>query len=137
MSSLILADAQVHAFEPGTFDLVTSRLGVMFFADPAAAFSNLIRALRPGGRLVMAVWATIDENTHWKVPFGIAVRHLGPPAPQPPHAPGPHAFGDRDYLRGILDSAGFAAIAIEARRFNVHGDTPAAMAEHAAQFGLV
>ena len=72
----------------------------MFFADPVAAFRNLIRALRPGGRLVMAVWATIDENPHWKIPFEIAVRHLGPPAPQPPHAPGPHAFGDRDYLRG-------------------------------------
>jgi SAM-dependent methyltransferase len=134
---LILADAQVHPFEPEAFDLLTSRLGVMFFADPVAAFRNLIRALRPGGRLVMAVWATIDENTHWKIPFEIAVRHLGPPAPQPPHAPGPHAFGDRDYLRGILDAAGFGAIAIEPRDFDVRGDTPAAMAEHSAQFGLV
>ena len=132
---LMLTDAQVHPFEPDSYDLLTSRLGVMFFADPVAAFRNLIRALRPGGRLVMAVWATIDENTHWKIPFEIAVRHLGPPAPQPPHAPGPHAFGDRDYLRGILDAAGFAAIAIEPRRFQVRGDTPAAMAEHAAQFG--
>src|SRR4051795_1532655 len=60
---LILTDAQVHAFEPDSYDLLTSRLGVMFFADPVAAFRNLIRALRPGGRLVMAVWATIDENT--------------------------------------------------------------------------
>jgi SAM-dependent methyltransferase len=134
---LILADAQVHPFAPDSYDLLTSRLGVMFFADPAAAFSNLIRALRPGGRLVMAVWATIDENTHWKIPFDIAVRHIGPPAPLPPHAPGPHAFGDRDYLRGVLDKAGFAAVAIEPRRFQVRGDTPAAMAEHAAQFGLV
>ena len=97
---LLLADAQVHAFAPDSYDLLTSRLGVMFFADPRAAFRNLIRALRPSGRLVMAVWATIDENPHWKIPLDIAVRHLGPPAPQPPHAPGPHAFGDRDYLRG-------------------------------------
>jgi len=134
---LILADAQVHEFEPGSFDLLTSRLGVMFFADPVAAFSNLIKALRPGGRLCMAVWATIDENTHWKVPYEIAVRHLGPPKPQPPHAPGPHAFGDRAYLRGILDAAGFTAIAIEPRQFHVHGDTAAGMAEHAGLFGLV
>ena len=134
---LILADAQVHAFEPDAFDLLTSRLGVMFFADPVAAFRNLIRALRPGGRLVMAVWATIDENTHWKIPFEIAVRRLGPPAPQPPHAPGPDVFGDRDYLRGMLDAAGFGAIAIEARHFDVRGDTAAAMAEHATQSGLV
>src|SRR3954447_13019783 len=130
---LILADAQVHQFAPDSYDLLTSRLGVMFFADPHAAFRNLIRALRPGGRLCMAVWATIDENPHWKIPFEIAVRHLGPPAPQPPHAPGPHALGDRDYLRGILQAAGFASIAIEARPFHVRVDTPAAAAEHAIQ----
>ena len=111
---LILTDAQVHPFEPDSYDLLTSRLGVMFFADPVAAFRNLIRALRPGGRLVMAVWATIDENPHWKISFEIATRHLGPPAPLPRHAPGPLAFGDRDYLRGILKGAGFTAIAIEA-----------------------
>ena len=134
---LILADAQVHAFEPESVDLLTSRLGVMFFADPVAAFRNLIRALRPGGRLVMAVWATIEENTHWKIPFEIAVRHLGPPAPQPPHAPGPHVFGDRDYLRSILDAAGFAAIAIVARPFHVRVDTTEAAAEHAIQSTLL
>ena len=134
---LLLADAQVHPFPAGSFDLVTSRLGVMFFADPTAAFRNLLGALKPGGRLVMAVWAPVAENTHWKIPFEIAVRHLGPPAPQPPHAPGPHAFGDRDYLRGILEAAGFAAVSIESRNFHVHGDSPAAMAEHVGLFGAV
>ena len=134
---LLLADAQVHPFAPGSFDLVTSRLGVMFFADPTAAFRNLLGALKPGGRLVIAVWAPIAENTHWKIPFEIAVRHLGEPAPQPPHAPGPHAFGDRAYLRGILEAAGYAAILIEPRHFHVRGDSTAAMAEHVALFGAV
>jgi SAM-dependent methyltransferase len=134
---LILADAQVHQFAPDSYDLLTSRLGVMFFADPHAAFRNLIRALRPGGRLCMAVWGTIDENPHWKIPLEIAVRHLGPPAPQPAHAPGPHAFGDRDYLRGILEAAGFAAITIKTRPFHVHVDTPEAAAEHAIQSTLL
>lgn len=134
---LLLADAQVHPFPPASFDLLTSRLGVMFFADPVAAFRNLIGALKPGGRLCMAVWAPIAENTHWKIPFEIAVRHLGPPAPRPPHAPGPHAFGDRAYLRGILEAAGFADISIEPEDFHVRGDTPAAMAEHVALFGAV
>src|SRR4051794_18215795 len=109
---LILADAQIHVFAPESYDLLTSRLGVMFFADPHAAFRNLIRALRPGGRLCMAVWATIDETPHGKIPFEIAVRRLGPPGPQPP---GGHALGERNYLRGILDAAGFGAVAIEAR----------------------
>ncbi|MGE0258744.1 MAG: class I SAM-dependent methyltransferase [Alphaproteobacteria bacterium] len=134
---LILADAQVHEFAPESYDLLTSRLGVMFFADPAAAFRNLIRALRPGGRLCMAVWATIDENPHWRIPFEIAVRRLGAPAPQPPRAPGPHALGDRDYLRGILHAAGFAAIAIQARPFHVRVATQTAAAEHATQSSLL
>jgi SAM-dependent methyltransferase len=135
--TLLLADAQIHAFPPASFDLLTSRMGVMFFADPIAAFGNLIAALKPGGRLCMAVWATLAENVHWQIPLAIAVRHLGPPAPQPPHTPGPHAFGDRDYLCGILAAAGFADIAIKPRDFHIRGDTPAAMAEHVGMFGVV
>ena len=135
--TLMLADAQVHAFPPESFDLLTSRLGVMFFADPFAAFANLIAALKPGGRLCMAVWAPLAENMHWKIPYEIAVRHLGPPAPQPPHAPGPHAFGDRHYLRRVLEAAGFLDVAITPRHFHIHGDTPAALAEHAGMFGAV
>jgi SAM-dependent methyltransferase len=135
--ALLLADAQVHPFPPAAFDLVTSRCGVMFFADPHAAFRNLIAALRPGGRLCMAVWAPLAENVHWKIPFDIAVRHIGPPAPQPAHAPGPHAFGDRAYLRDILNSAGFADIAIEPKDFHIRGETVAVMAEHVGMFGAV
>lgn len=135
--TLLLADAQVHKFPPAEFDLLLSRLGVMFFADPVAAFRNLVGALKPGGRLCMAVWAPLDENTHWKIPYGIALRHVGAPAPRPPHEPGPFALGDRVYLRGILAAAGFAEIGIEPRHFEVHGGTPAAMAEHVAQFGEV
>ncbi|HVH79210.1 MAG TPA: class I SAM-dependent methyltransferase [Stellaceae bacterium] len=136
--TLLLADAQVHTFTPASFDLLTSRLGVMFFADPVAAFRNLFGALRPGGRLAMAVWATIAESTHQKIPMEIAVRHLGAPASQPPRAPGPNAYGDRDYLRGILESAGFADIAIEPRHFLVHGgDDAIGAAEHAGGFGAV
>jgi SAM-dependent methyltransferase len=135
--TLMLADAQVHEFAPASYDLLTSRLGVMFFADPTAAFRNLIKALRPGGRLCMAVWAPLAENVHWKIPFDIAVKHLGPPAPQPATAPGPHVFGNRDYLRGILTAAGFADIAIAPRHFHIRGQTAAAMAEHVGLFGAV
>jgi SAM-dependent methyltransferase len=135
--TLLLADAQTHVFPEASFDLLTSRLGVMFFADPTAAFRNLIKALRPGGRLCMAVWATLTESDHQRIPLEVAIRHLGPPAPQPPHAPGPNAYGDRDYLRGILAVAGFADITIEPRRFLVHGDTAPRAAEHSSQMGAV
>lgn len=135
--TLLLADAQVHAFPPAAFDLLTSRCGLMFFADPTAAFKNLFAALKPGGRLCAAVWANLAENTHWKIPFEIAVRHLGPPAPSPPHAPGPHVFGDRDYLRAVLTGAGFADAAIEPRQFHLHGENAAVLAEHVGMFGAV
>lgn len=133
--TLIRADAQSHRFAPDSFDLVISRFGVMFFADPTTAFTNLCGALRTGGRLCIAVWASIAENLHWKIPFDIAVRHLGPPAPADPHAPGPMAFRDPDYLRGILAAAGFAEISITPTGFHVIGRSAEGEAEHAALFG--
>ncbi len=131
----LLADAQTYVFAPASFDLLTSRFGVMFFADPLAAFRNLGPALRPGGRLAMAVWAPMADNVHWQIPFEIAVRHVGPPAPTPPHAPGPMAFRDPDYLRGILGRAGFVDIRIDKRAFHVVGRSAAAEAEHAGMLG--
>jgi SAM-dependent methyltransferase len=131
----LLADAQTHAFTPASYDLVTSRFGVMFFADPFAAFRNLCAATKPGGRLCMAVWAGMDGNTHWKIPFEIAVRLVGPPKPQPPHAPGPMAFRDPDYLRRILSEAGFGDISVEPRAFNVIGRSVAQEAEIAGMLG--
>jgi SAM-dependent methyltransferase len=131
----LLADAQTHAFAPASCDLLTSRFGVMFFADHLAAFRNLGGALRPGGRLCMAVWAGIADNVHWQIPFEIAVRHVGPPRPKPPHAPGPMALGDPDYMRGVLSGAGFTGIAIEPTRFHVIGKSAASEAEHAGMLG--
>ena len=131
----LLADAQTHAFPPSGFDLVVSRFGVMFFADPFAAFLNLSAAMKPGGRLCMAVWSGIEENLHWKIPFEIAVRQVGPPKPQPPHAPGPMAFRDPDYFRRILSEAGFGAISVEPRAFNVRGRSAAHEAELAGMLG--
>lgn len=110
--SLLQADAQTHRFEPNSFDLITSRFGVMFFADPIAAFSNLLSAARPDGRLCFACWARLEDNRHWLIPYEVVLRHLGPPAPKPPHAPGPMAFADPDYVRSFLGAAGFEAIEI-------------------------
>ena len=129
------ADAQVHPFPPASFDLVISRFGVMFFADPVAAFRNLHAALRRGGRLCMAVWAPIADNLHWKIPFDIAVRRLGPPKPADPRAPGPLAFSDPAYLRDILEQAGFVDIAVTPTKFSVIGRSPRQEAELAGQIG--
>ena len=133
--ALLQADAQVHPFEPGQFDLITSRFGVMFFADPFAAFSNLLPAARTGGRLCFVCWAPLADNQHWLIPYEVALRHLGPPAPQPPRAPGPMAFGDPDYVRSILDSAGFADVEIARETPLITGSTPEEEAEHACIMG--
>jgi SAM-dependent methyltransferase len=133
--SLVLADAQVHRFAPDSFDLVISRFGVMFFADPVAAFANLHAGLRRGGRLCMAVWASMADNVHWRIPVEIAAKHLGAQAPADPREPGPMAFRDPAYLRGILEAAGFAEIDIAPQGFQIIGQTARSEAEHAAMFG--
>jgi SAM-dependent methyltransferase len=133
--ALIEADAQTQAFEPARFDLVVSRFGVMFFADPAAAFANLRRALKPGGRLCFACWGTLEENRHWLIPFEVALRHLGPPAPKPAHAPGPMAYADPDYVRSFLGAAGFESIEIFREHPEIFASTAEEEARHAAIMG--
>ncbi len=107
------ADAQTHPFEPGSYDLVFSRFGIMFFADSAAGFANLARALRPGGRVVFVCWRAPQENPWVTVPLSAALAHLPPLPIRDPDAPGPFRFADPDKVRAILAAAGFAAPAIE------------------------
>ena len=128
-------DAQVFAFEPAAFDLAISRMGVMFFADPAAAFRNIKGALKPSGRLVFACWAPLAENRHWLISYDIALRHLGPPAPASTNEPGPLAFGDPDYIRRILAAAGFAEIAVERAHPTIICGTPEEEARQALAMG--
>jgi SAM-dependent methyltransferase len=133
--TLVKADAQVHRFPADSFDLLISRFGVMFFADPVAAFANLFAGLRQGGRVCMAVWASMAENVHWQIPFDIAVKHLGQPKPVDPHEPGPMAFRDPAYLRDILSKAGFTGVSITPKGFHITGQSAESEAEHAAMFG--
>ena len=133
--TLLKADAQVHTFEPNRFDLIASRFGVMFFADPTAAFRNLLGAMRPAGRLCFACWAALEDNPHWLIPYEVALRHLGPPAPKPPHAPGPMAFADPEYLRSVLESAGYREVEIRRETPDIIGGSPSEEAEYACIMG--
>lgn len=112
-TSFSLADAQTHAFEQGSADALVSRFGVMFFADPVAAFANMRRVLKPGGRLSFVSWATMDLNPWFAIPREIAVARLGEPEAGDPDAPGPLAFRDLDRVSDILRRAGFAGIAAD------------------------
>jgi len=113
----IQADAQTHAFEPA--DGVFSRFGVMFFADPVAAFANLRRAMKPAGRLGFVCWRPMEMNAWVSVPMSAVARVLSePPPPAPPGAPGPFAFADADRVRRILEDAGWREVEIVAHDMN-------------------
>jgi SAM-dependent methyltransferase len=108
----IEGDATTVALAP-EFDLVFSRFGVMFFADPTAAFTNLRRALAPGGRLAFVCWRDLAANPWIGVPLA-AVTDLIPPQPPMEHdGPGMLAFRSADKVRTILARAGFADVRVE------------------------
>jgi SAM-dependent methyltransferase len=107
-----LADATVYDFGPESADLVASRFGVMFFAEPARSFANLRKGLKPGGRLAFACWREAKQNPFFVVPLREAGKHA-PPLPElDPEAPGPFAFADAARVRRILSEAGFADIVL-------------------------
>jgi SAM-dependent methyltransferase len=108
-----VADAAERRFAPD-FDLLFSRFGVMFFAEPAAAFGNLRTALASGGRMVFVCWRALRDNPWAFAPLTAARDLLPPMEPPDPNAPGPFAFADSDRLRGILNEAGFRDVAIDA-----------------------
>ncbi len=111
-TTFTVADASTHPFE-GTFDLLMSRFGVMFFADPIAAFSNLRRALRPRGRVTFVCWAPVADNHWFRVPMASAGTVVPLPEPTPPGAPGPFSFADPARVREVLLGAGFADASVE------------------------
>ena len=107
------ADAQTHAFRDGDFDVIYSRFGNMFFDDPVAAFGNLRRALKPGGRLSLCCWQAVQSNPWMLVPTMAAMQHVTIEMPADPHAPGPFALADPERVRSILERAGFRDVRIE------------------------
>ncbi|GAB3959118.1 methyltransferase domain-containing protein [Actinoallomurus acanthiterrae] len=106
-------DAQVADFPEESFDLVLSRFGVMFFDDPTAAFANLRRALRPGGRLAFLCWQEALNNEHMVVPYGAVATLVPLPDLGGPGKPGPFSLADPDRVRDLLGGAGFAEVRAE------------------------
>jgi ubiquinone/menaquinone biosynthesis C-methylase UbiE len=108
------ADATVYPFEPQSFDLLVSRFGVMFFAEPVSSFANLRKAMRPKGRVVFACWREPKENPWMMAPLQAVYRHV-PRLPQVgPEEPGPFAFAAEERVKRILQEAGYTDIAMEA-----------------------
>src|SRR6202521_6304552 len=109
----VLADATVFPFDPASFDLLVSRFGVMFFAEPALSFANLRRALKPSGRLAFACWREPRENPFFMVPLQAVYKHAPKLQQLGPEDPGPFAFASEARVTRILGEAGFTGIAME------------------------
>ncbi|HDS1581449.1 TPA: class I SAM-dependent methyltransferase [Stenotrophomonas maltophilia] len=112
-ADFIVADAQRHPLPAATYDWIQSRLGVMFFEDSHAAFSNLRRAAAPGAGLRFIAWRSAAEN-----PFmTTAERAIGDALDLPPRvpgAPGQFAFADGERVRQVLQAAGWKEIEVVA-----------------------
>jgi SAM-dependent methyltransferase len=108
----VLGDAAETRFER-THDALFSRFGVMFFANPTAAFANLHSALRDGGRLCFVCWQPVQSNAWIAAPVAAARPLLPPQPPVEPRAPGPFAFAEADYVEQILTDAGFRNVSID------------------------
>lgn len=112
-------DAQVHPLEPSSVDVVISRFGVMFFADPVAAFTNLRRATKDGGRLVFVCWQPMAANPWLLVPGAALAQHVPLPEPETADGPGMFALADPDRVRGILTNAGWSEVDIAPERTSI------------------
>lgn len=107
-------DAQVHPFDAGAFDVAISRFGVMFFADPVAAFANIARALRPPGRIAFVCWQDLLANEWIMLTAGPALQHVPLPDLGEPGEPGPFSLADPEHTESILAAAGFADVQFDA-----------------------
>ena len=103
------ADAQVHAFPAGSFDVAIGRTSAMFFADKVAALANVARALRPGGRLALLTWQPVHVN-EWFLEIATALAAGRDRPSPPPEGPQPFSMTDPDRVRSWLVAAGFGEV---------------------------
>lgn len=110
--TLILGDAATYPFAAQSFDALVSRLGAMFFDDPAAAFAQLRAALAPGARVCLGVWRTPRENPWAMEPISAARDFIEMPPRPGPEEPGPFSFAEPDRVQRVLGAAGFDEVAL-------------------------
>ncbi len=110
----IHADAQTHPFEDGLRDVIFSRFGVMFFADPVTAFSNLRHGVKIGGRLHFVCWRRPEDNPFMTAAERAAVSWLPELPPRDPTMPGQFGLSQPERIRAILGASGWSDISVQA-----------------------
>ena len=131
----LTADAQTYDFGEAGQDAIISRFGVMFFPDPVAAFANLARATRPGGRLVAAVWQTRDKVPLFDLPYATAagvLDRLGLAYEPVGIADSQCSLGSHDRVVAVLEPAGWHDIETRPTEQTVHVGGSLSPAEAAA-----
>ena len=131
----LVADAETYDFGVDTFDAVISRFGVMFFPDPVAAFANLARATRPGGRLVAAVWQTRDKVPLFDLPYATAagvLDRLGLAYEPVAVDDSQCSLGSHDRVVAVLEPAGWREIETRPTEQTIHVGGSLSPAEAAA-----
>jgi SAM-dependent methyltransferase len=104
-----LMDGEELDVEPGHYDAVISRLGLIYFPDQQRALTGIRRALRPGGRVAAIVYSTPDRNAFFSIPVSVIRERAQLPAPAPGQ-PGPFSLGAAGVAEAALREAGFVDV---------------------------
>lgn len=115
-----VASGEASPFPAGAFDRVVCRLGVMFFPDVGRGLGEMLRVVRPGGRVALVVWGLKARNPYFAAASEAAARYV-PSPPDAPDAPGAWRFGEPRMLAELLEAAG----AVEVRERRVAFDVAA------------
>jgi SAM-dependent methyltransferase len=113
--TILHGNAERYDFEPHSFDVIFSRFGIMFFEDPVSAFHNLLKALRPGGRLGFVCWRDLSENEVDYLPLQAASPYLPADLVGMIASSGWFSFSNARHIRFVLGDAGFVEVEIASR----------------------
>ena len=111
---IINADAESYKLVPGTFDVMFSQFGLMFFRNPQKAFDNFHASLKPGGRIAFVCWRDPERNPWLVTPFE-AVHHFKPEmeTPNPDARASPFSFSSQKKVEALLRDTGFVDVQLE------------------------
>jgi ubiquinone/menaquinone biosynthesis C-methylase UbiE len=105
-------DGEALDVDDGVFDVVISRLGLMYFPDQQRALAEMRRSLRPGGRVSAIVFSTSEHNEFFSIPVSVVRRIAQLPLPAP-GVPGPFSLGQPGVLEAAYEAAGFREVEVQ------------------------